>query len=53
MVMTSEKMPVGMIGGGAFDINGVCKGMIEGIVQTPGTTIVGEIERLELLNENG
>ena len=40
MVMTSEKTPIGMIGGGAFDINGMCKGMIEGIVQTPGATIV-------------
>ena len=47
MVMTSEKTPIGMIGGGAFDINGMCKGMIEGIVQTPGSTIVCTLILLE------
>ena len=29
-----------MIGGGAFDIYGACKGMIEGIVQKPGANLV-------------
>lgn len=40
MVMTGTILPPGMVGGGAFDINGNCKGMIEGVVQKPGATIV-------------
>lgn len=35
-------VPMGMAGGGIFDINGVCKGMIEGVVQKPDSVIVGE-----------
>ena len=31
---------MGMAGGGIFDINGVCKGMIEGVVQKPDSVIV-------------
>ena len=36
MLMTQEAVPIGMLGGGVFDINGICKGMIEGVVQKPG-----------------
>ena len=52
MVMTSEKTPIGMIGGGAFDINGMCKGMIEGIVQTPGATIVCVLRSSVIMTTN-
>ena len=52
MVMTSEKTPIGMIGGGAFDINGMCKGMIEGIVQTPGATIVCVLRSSGIMTTN-
>lgn len=41
MLMTNEDVPMGMLGGGVFDVNGVCKGMIEGVVQKPGSTVVG------------
>ena len=42
MIMTKEPVPMGMAGGGIFDINGVCKGMIEGVVQKPDSVIVGD-----------
>ena len=41
MLMTQEAVPMGMLGGGVFDINGICKGMIEGVVQKPGSSVVG------------
>ena len=41
MLMTQEAVPIGMLGGGVFDINGICKGMIEGVVQKPGSSVVG------------
>ena len=41
MVMTQSEVPPGMIGGGAFDVYGSCKGMIEGVVQKPGANLVG------------
>lgn len=44
MVFSTEILPPGMVGGGAFDIHGNCKGMIEGVVQKPGSTIVSEEE---------
>lgn len=40
MLMTREAVPMGMLGGGVFDINGICKGMIEGVVQKPGSSVV-------------
>lgn len=40
MIMTNQVVPAGMIGGGAFDIYGNCKGMIEGVVQKPGANLV-------------
>lgn len=40
MVTSREILPAGMVGGGAFDVEGNCKGMIEGIVQRPGMNIV-------------
>lgn len=40
MIMTNTILPPGMIGGGAFDIYGNCKGMIEGVVQKPGANLV-------------
>ena len=40
MLMTQEAVPMGMLGGGVFDINGVCKGLIEGVVQKPGSSVV-------------
>lgn len=43
MLMTNEDVPMGMLGGGVFDVNGVCKGMIEGVVQKPGSTVNGHI----------
>ena len=42
MVSSTGILPPGMVGGGAFDIHGNCKGMIEGVVQKPGSTIVSE-----------
>ena len=42
MIMTKDPVPMGMAGGGIFDINGVCKGMIEGVVKKPDSVIVGE-----------
>ncbi|KAK8821816.1 hypothetical protein WA556_002261, partial [Blastocystis sp. ATCC 50177/Nand II] len=41
MVSSTGILPPGMVGGGAFDIHGNCKGMIEGVVQKPGSTING------------
>ena len=35
MVSSTGILPPGMVGGGAFDIHGNCKGMIEGVVQKP------------------
>ena len=40
MIMTNTILPPGMIGGGACDIYGNCKGMIEGVVQKPGANLV-------------
>lgn len=40
MVTSSVVLPGGMVGGGAFDVEGNCKGMIEGIVHSPGMNIV-------------
>ena len=41
MVTSRGVLPGGMAGGGAFDVEGNCKGMIEGVVRAPGMDIVG------------
>ncbi|CBK21956.2 uncharacterized protein [Blastocystis hominis] len=43
MVTSSVVLPGGMVGGGAFDVEGNCKGMIEGIVHSPGMNINGHV----------
>ena len=40
IVTSNLLLPAGILGGGAFDIHGDCKGMIEGVVHKPGTNIV-------------